>query len=177
MFWLLLSSAYTSLTLGFFHSVPQQVGQGCTKGWEGTTDHRDFPCFIMSSSEINAQGKDEDAGTFVVMVLVFPSSHQACTSMTFQEVPKHQPADGKQQMNVLFCFTCMHSFASPIKLSLPPAEGLLSFTFISLSPSNWGSCKIGLRNFVIFHFSSPRVISTFFKGYRIIGSQDVKCWK
>lgn len=53
-----------------------------------------------------------------------------------REVAGHLPANGKQRINSLFCFPCMHSFTSLIKLSL--AQSILIFLFWFPLPSCQG---------------------------------------
>lgn len=88
-----------------FPTLPQQGGWGEHEklgvDTAGAADHwakgySMFFMFLMLCSGIKAQEKEEDAGTIVVMVVVFPSRHYVCWSRTFREVAQHPPANGKQ---------------------------------------------------------------------------------
>lgn len=71
---------------------------------------------VLSNKSWGKEG--ERVGIFVVMGFLFPSNHDVCWRHAFQEVARHLPADGKQWMSCFICFSCIHSFASPINLSL-----------------------------------------------------------
>lgn len=73
-----------------------------------TTEQRDIPCFLMLCSDMKAQEKD-DAGTVVIMVVVFPSRHYIAEAAPSGKWPTgfHLSANGKQWMNGLFCCACM----------------------------------------------------------------------
>lgn len=68
----------------FFPLCPPARRPGYGKNWEGAepgqvtpADHKYILCFMLCS-EIEAQEKEEDAGTFMVMTVVFPSNLYEC---------------------------------------------------------------------------------------------------
>lgn len=70
-------------------------------------DQRHVPYHMISCSEIKAQGKEEEAGIFVVLVFVFSSNHYMCWGPAFWEVAKHLPVNGKQWINC--SLLCLHA--------------------------------------------------------------------
>jgi len=81
------------------------------KSWDGTqpgqltpADQRDIPYLTMSCSAMESEGKEEDAGTFVVMAFVFPHNHYIKALFSKKWMDVHLPKGSS------FCFTSMCGF-------------------------------------------------------------------
>lgn len=74
------------------HPSSKQAGDG--QAGNGRSIHR-------HTQQIKASRMEEDAGTFMVTVLVFPSK---CYAQETQEMVKPLPAARTRSLNPLFCF-------------------------------------------------------------------------
>lgn len=64
---------------------------------------------------------------FRVMAFVFSSDHYMWWNSAFPGMAEHQPANGKQWLNFLFCFACMCSFCFSVFISAHEFFHLCSF--------------------------------------------------
>lgn len=100
------------------HSVPSasklRVGK-TLGGYLARSEDPNWPKRYSTASLplIKAQSKKKEAGTFLVMALVFPSRCYTCCDPGCQELLGHLSANGRQRINSSFRFICMHSLFFP----------------------------------------------------------------
>lgn len=66
-----------------------------------------------------------------------PKTQLCVMRCAFLEVDEHLPDDGKQWMNSLFCFSCVHSFCTG-KLFQPMSSCMFTFLILSANPPGEG---------------------------------------
>ena len=98
------------------------------------TDQRDIPYHMMLCLATKAQGKEEEGGTFMVMVFAFPSN------CWLHMLRPHFPGSGwTSVVNALFALLACAAFAFLVKLSLSQPTNLLFFLLFSLHSMEEGS--------------------------------------
>ena len=107
-----------SLHRGIYHAlfwVFDESSRGCTRTRERTqlgqltqSSHRAIPCHMAPCSAVKAAGRRRKEGCL-------EQWHLSAQETVRRDEPcfpwsEYLPAFGKQHMNSLFCFACMHSF-------------------------------------------------------------------
>lgn len=90
----------------------QEVGRQHSQEQLTPRDPKDISYHMISHPVYKAQRRRRKWRAFEVMVFVYPSHCYMWWSPALVEMAEHLPAHGKQWMNSLFCFACMHSFCS-----------------------------------------------------------------
>lgn len=117
----------------------QSVGWRCTRICQGDTARTVDPKWPKGCSiphgivpSIQKWGRRSKWEMFWVTVFVFPSHHYAWWSPGLLGKAEHLPAHGKDWVNSLLHFACVHSFCFTYLTAFIPAMSFLTFTLMIL---------------------------------------------